>query len=686
MTVSYRRRAAAVLGLAALLALHFWTRLHASQTLPLRVRPLYAANYETALALLAGKGFGGLDLDQDTRPEAHVVRRFLAMKRDDVPRPLFDRFAAGPIPRPAAPLAFTRVLDMYVAAGVWRLFGIRWSALFAFYAGLSAAVGLLVFFIARRVGGTVAGFLAALLFLASPFETEWAGFSIRDVSPLWFDALGFFVLLCVVDPAARTRRLLAGAWLLGSVSLVGFGWRTDGLLLPVVLLLALLLRMLEARRSWREIAGGLGAFAGGALLVAAGLRALGPRPTLGPQIGFHIAYYGNADRANLFSVEDTFQTIRDDAQSVIDTSFFTRTPLVSGTPEHGAASRRLYLETARYALFRWWEGFPGFYARALGALSAPDALQGVPFDRLEAGRLPWLKPAYRWLLDPLTRSLPVLFGVGAVVLALRSREPATSLLLVGFSVLYAGVWLVILPETKHAGPMLLPLTVVAAAGLAGVLDVMRERTLPRPSRRLAIFAAAALALWVVSGLAACAVSTAARAGYLARIRALAAATGGGAEERIEARRFSATLRPGSAPDPSGYLLTIDAGARPGLLECRYVRGLGVEATRRLYLTRHRLRPSTTQHFFVICFQGGAAGDERTHVCTVTLSGDARLTSVARLDVSTWRGPLVATVLDEGRPSPGPPHLGDGVTSVEYRGVPKSDLEALGPEDDGGAPP
>jgi hypothetical protein len=77
-------RAAALL---AVLGLHFWTRLHAAGTMPLAERAFYPHHYAPALSLLAGRGFNGLALGPaaDPRPEAHVVAKFLRLRRDDVP-------------------------------------------------------------------------------------------------------------------------------------------------------------------------------------------------------------------------------------------------------------------------------------------------------------------------------------------------------------------------------------------------------------------------------------------------------------------------------------------------------------------------------------------------------------------------------------------------------------------------
>ena len=58
----------------------------------------------------------------------------------------------------------------------------------------------MVFFIARRLGGGFwPGLAAAVLYLASPLENDYAIRSLRDVSPLWFAALSFAVFVCLAE-------------------------------------------------------------------------------------------------------------------------------------------------------------------------------------------------------------------------------------------------------------------------------------------------------------------------------------------------------------------------------------------------------------------------------------------------------------------------------------------------------
>jgi hypothetical protein len=159
--------------LLGLLTLHFVTRQQAARAMPLRDRAFYPYVYRVSLSLLAGQGFEVFRLSD--APASRPVAEFLALQRKRLSPEEFHAFEAGPDARPITfpppsaekrfpnymgedeiltnPLHTTRVLDVYVTALLWKVFGIRWSVLATFCAVCSTLSGLLVFLIGRRLGG-----------------------------------------------------------------------------------------------------------------------------------------------------------------------------------------------------------------------------------------------------------------------------------------------------------------------------------------------------------------------------------------------------------------------------------------------------------------------------------------------------------------------------------------------------
>ena len=351
-------------------------------------------------------------------------------------------------------------------------------------------------------------------------------------------------------------------------------------------------------------------------------------------------------------------------------------------PAYGAACFGTYREEVLPNLFHWTRSFPGFYLRALDACRCRDLpINGStylpPLDRPQ-----WMKPAAIWVLGPLSEAGPWLFGLGVVVCLLRAGERGRSLCLTAFSVYYAGVLFFVLPELKHAEPLVLPLSVFGGVGLASFRAIARPRRLAamireawRPALGLAGATVAATLAWGLACAVSYGFSMESRRELLAAVTALAE-TGRPAPEALRGPQlFSAALLPERGDRPTGYLLRIAAGPGPSRLECRRLRHERPLAPARLLFTRHRLHPGREQCFFVTCNPGTAFGDANPLVCTALLEGDARFVSCTRVDLSEWRRLPVATVFVPGECEPGDPVVG-GATSVTQYGE-NPDLNTIG---------
>jgi hypothetical protein len=691
------RRGVKVGLLAVVLVGHFLSRQHLVQALPGAESMNYPYVYRTALALLAGHGFGIYRISD--APESRAVVEFLNGQRDGLSRTEFRRFLDGPdgqpvpfpIPEAAAsfppgkagcelatpvnPLHTSRVLDIYTAALLWRLFGLRWSVLLTSCALVSTGACLLVFFIARRVGGGFwPGLGAAVLFLASPLENDYAIRCLRDVSPLWFAVLAFAAFVCLVERFRSAAANCAALGLTGLLAALGCGWRSDALLLVPFLGAASAVVLLRRRRSLRYLLAGGAVFLIGAAVPLTAVRLLCPGQRSSLLIGFHIAYYGEFSRCNLLGLENTFEVARDD----VDTDMAAQQDRADRdraggaieflSPAYGSACFRIYCREAPQNAYRWLSSFPWFYLRALDACRLRD-LPAAGWLPSPPPRPRWLAALAPWVLDPLSAVAPWLFALGACVSLLRPGARWSALCLIVFSVFYAAVLFLVLPEFKHAGPLILPLTVLGGVGLASLRGLAQPRVLAASARTAlwpAVYLAAGLAvaalLWGVACGGAYYYSLGCRRALLDAV-AKRAADGTPAPEALRSpQAFSVVQPPDKEIQQVGYLLRIAAGPGESFLECRHIHHADGPTSAGVLHTRHRLLPNREQCFFVVCRPGGAFGDPRTHVCTAFLDGTARFLSCTCVPLSAWRRPPVTTVFAPGEASPGNSVVG-GTPSV-----------------------
>jgi hypothetical protein len=146
-----------------------------------------------------------------------------------------------------------------------------------------------------------------------------------------------------------------------------------------------------------------------------------------------------------------------------------------------------------------------------------------------------------------------------------------------------------------------------------------------------------------------------RSSYLSAILRLAADEHAVGETLQDARTFAVRFEAGQASAPAGYLLTIRAGARPGILRCEHARHDPEGRMRSsAYQTRHQLHAGREQYFFVSCVHWANQGDARDYACTVRVAGDAAIVASTRLDLSQWRRLPFSTVFYEGESRPGSP--------------------------------
>ena len=120
------RTAVKIVALVALLVLHFLTRVYDARTMPLAGRHIYPRSYGFSLSLMSGRGLRDVVISDDSA--ARPIKEFLLLERNSVSAEEFAVYRAemqsSGVDRQFdiyAPLATTRILDLYLAAGLWRL-------------------------------------------------------------------------------------------------------------------------------------------------------------------------------------------------------------------------------------------------------------------------------------------------------------------------------------------------------------------------------------------------------------------------------------------------------------------------------------------------------------------------------------------------------------------------------------
>jgi hypothetical protein len=661
-----------------LLALHFAARWHHAQTMPLADRHNYERAYIYSLSVLAGRGFHDWPLAESS--EAAPIARFLAKQSDQITDEEFAEFqrSSSPTDRDDGMddhdrWASSRILDHYVIAGLWRLFGIRWDIVFLFGVAMSTVTCLFIFLLGRRLGGSYwAGLASGILFFAAPLASYLETWSLRDSSPLWFAAAGFWFLFCVVDrvPPLSSRRQLTACAGLGFVAMVGAGWRPDVFVSALLLGLSMVVLFRLHGMQWRRILASVAMFGVSAWACHTAILALTTEPVVDSQNGFHMAAYADFSRANLLKIENSFQIHRCDRETLFVARQYEKShhpdppPLPYIGSRYSTICRAMFLDEFRYNAFQWAIKFPAVYWKALNGLIVPGAFETLDRDQLHQARLPSLQWAYRTVLDPITDRLPWLFVLGVLVATAFGSARPQAALLAAFSVLQAAALLLVLPEQKHLAAMQLPLCVLGGIGLWTIAKLLCPSNWPRfvqfvgwrPSRAwLAIALALALSWGTICGVAYF-VSVRERQNLIGDIEAAARDATPAPETLHGDRVFSVHILPGSAADSTGYLLRIVAGADPGALLCRHIHFPQDWCWPRVLETTHRLNPGREQFFFVTCLQGSEIGDPRPYSCFVTLDGDAHIVSASRVDLKHWQRLQVSTVFYEGQTSPGSPRV------------------------------
>jgi hypothetical protein len=696
--------------IAAVLFLHAQLRWQAVQQRPLSgLLAQYPHCYSRSLSLVAGRGFERLSVAPDSA--SLPVKRFLDLEVDELSTADLNAYLTS-LPNQEGGdygsyryVDWMRIGDLYTAGLVWKLCGIRWTALEHFYVGVSTLAGLAVLLTSWRLSRHFsAGLLAALLFALSPYES---GQVVRDANPIWFAAFAFLAFTYLCGRFSATANC-AAAFLLGIVCMIGYGWRPDSLVIVLFVLLAALFRWWQDGRGVRQAS-----LAGACYLIGVcGVYGVLQSAIESPQHSlagncFHVAYFGEEIRADMDGFENSLQVGRDDAKVASDAYAFhdglshEPAPLLYSAG-YGRICRTMYFTALGHNLHHWARAIPSTLWYAMGGCPGQDQFQGINISAAWASpEMPRLGQFWTFAVRCLSILLPAFFMIGALAVCCPSCDRGSVAAMLVFCGYYTVIWYVLTPEIRHWGILLVPLCIIA--GLAPVVLCKMAGSIWSGARRQALLqrrvwllpvasAGAIVAGWYILCGATCLISAHERAAYVNDILSRQEQAASVAPHLASPQVFLVTHASAGTSIRQGYLLEIEAGVSPGELTCKHLRlakeqllafnswenggkdsGL-LDRPRKVIWwnsfteTRHRLHPNKKQLFFVSCLRSASGGDTRSYSLQVNLGGDARLVAARQIDLADWKRLPVSTVFLPGEPPGTTPFVG-GLTTRTFNQFP-----------------
>lgn len=689
------RRLGALACVAVVLLVHVGIRLRAEQHRPLvGLLGLYPHSYSRSISLVAGFGYERLIIGTDAASQP--IKDFLDLKSPTLSVEQLAAYKASIPVQTGGDLGNCRQVDvlrsgdLYVAAAVWKVFGISWPALVRFYVAVSALACLAIFAAARRISGSfVVGLTAAALYAFCRFETTQV---IRDANPIWFLAFATYTMVRLGGRQSAFSLALGGA-ALGVAAMIGYGWRPQLLFFAPLFSAAAVVRRFLDGDGMRRVALTATAFLLAAASVYFGYRStIDPVDTVKFGSGFHVAYFGEQNRAALAGAENDLQICYDDSKVASDVySYRTANnlePSVVYDGEYSASIRTMYFEAARHHVSYWIRSLPTSIQAAITGKLTGDAWNT------------WRTAAFALFLIGLFSVS--LHGVDRVALALL-------LTTMGF---YFGIWFGISPERRHWGPFLVPVSIIggfAPLVVQRLAIALRRDGLHRVvARPQAWYVPAALGIcllvWCATCLAADQVSAQARADYWQAAQEQCRTAVEVADSRHSPQRFQVDFPEGSTPIQRGYWVEVEAGTEAAELNCRHLRlssrpieplldwegnPRGSELHDRIHealwwntttQTRHRILPETRQVFFVTCGREPRCGDTRSYSLKIDLSGDAKITAVRECELSAWRRLPMSSVFQFDHPGRTPIVGGQSSTTLQQFATTPEALAEIGLND------
>src|SRR5215203_2455624 len=365
----------------------------------------YQAQFGPAALWVCGRGFvnpptpsmvlegtPGYLQSNSPAPGFEAFSAFLAQQRDS--------FDCGELPSSfaAEPLMLFQGAERYLlmlAAMVWSVSGVSWSALNVIGPILGGVTAGCIYLLARTAMGPVLAVSIAALWITSPLQLSQMP-HLRDYAKAPFFMFTVCGIAWIALTRASRRTTVVALALLGAVIGFGFGLRTDvATYLPFILIAVLMFRPGFARADL--VTRGLAAAAGIVGFLIAAWPIIQVYQT-GDNLG-HVAILGMSDPSRdwlgLQQVPYSFGYLYHDG--------YMETVLAAHSERLTTLTRPLQLGTPDYA--KWGNEyystlvatFPGdILVRAWAAVLAVCHL---PFDQVNVIRPPWIDPAFNPIFE-----------------------------------------------------------------------------------------------------------------------------------------------------------------------------------------------------------------------------------------------------------------------------------------------
>lgn len=390
--------------------------------------------------------------------------------------------------------------DQYVAAFIWKIFGISWRNLFYFYSFLSTLSGLGLFLLGRKITKSYwGGLLVATVYAFSSPELYGGIWSIRDASPVWF--FTFVVTFFFVFTGIYKKQWLnyLSYYALGIITLLGIGWRSDALLFfPIIMLFLIIKLYLEKKLQKNTLKNTLLYFIlfifGSYSIMTLNSKLSAPSAPLG---FMHIALYADKIRSNIGSYENNFQNEFNDYQTLWQVQHYQKhnypdentVQMMQGN--YGKYCLELYIKSLTHNIYQWVKTYPRYFYNTF-------LLQDVILSNTNTFRQTQNK-----IIQEIWKGAVYLASVGTIILLFIGAYKHTVSFFITFVFYYSIIYWSMLPLSKHIMIMSVPISVLSGIFIFYIFSIINKKIVRRkvkkmifPKRKFLIFFSSIIVIFI----------------------------------------------------------------------------------------------------------------------------------------------------------------------------------------------